>query len=147
MMEASKNRLQPATVLIDGLPLGEVRGVRLDCRTLEIHLLERATIKVYVFSSLMLPIASKRLGRETYIFDGPRLGIYHDTADVREGPFINHFIHHLEIAIAYPSEHEAAFDIKGTADLAESYMDSYWYKGPRSGTWTFEAAFLRPFSQ
>jgi len=76
---------------------------------------------------------------------GPKLGLYHDTADFREGSYVNHYIEHLEIHVSYSSRDEAQFNIKGYCDLAKSYFDPNWYKGDRSGRWEFEASFTHRF--
>lgn len=137
-------KLHPGTAVLDGCFLDSI-GVKLDHKTLEIKLSGRAAIHLYTFSSLMLPIEAKRIGAEKYAFVGPRLGLYHDTADVREGPFVNHFINELEIEIAYLSKVDASFRLVGKADLSASTVDQYWYKGARTGTWSFEANFSYKF--
>lgn len=102
-MELSELNFVPRTAFINGKAVTGVPGVRLDSRSLEIHLHDRARIHLYTFNWLMLPIESKRKGTEQYKFAGPILGLYHDTADIREGPYVNHYIDQLEIYISYPS--------------------------------------------
>ena len=137
--------LAPAVASINGTPVHAIRGVRLDSRALEIFLGEREAIRLYTFNSLMFPIDSKRTGTQKYSFEGPQLGIYHNTADVREGPFVNHFISQLDIEISFRSEKEALLKVKGSANLAASSFDPYWYKGPTTGVWQFEASFTHAF--
>lgn len=137
--------LYPGTVILDGRLLDAIRGVKLDHQTLEIKLPGRAAIRIYTFNTLMLRIEAERTGTERFAFTGPRLGMYHDTADIREGPCVNHFISELEIEIGYPSKLDASFRILGRADLAASSVDRYWYQGARAGTWSFEANFSYRF--
>ena len=143
-MEPSES-LFPGTAVVDGNKLDPIRGARLDHRTLELSLIDNSALRIYTFNSLMLPIEAKRTGVETYEFFGPKLGIYHDTADLREGPFVNHFIRKLKIEISYLSKAEATIILIGEADLSESNVDPYWYKGSKSGAWNFEATFLYRF--
>jgi hypothetical protein len=112
-MESQALNLEPGTASINSKAAIDIPGVRLDHRSLEIHLHERERIRLYTFNSLMLPIEAMRKGTESYMFSGPMLGLYHDTADIREGPYINHYINQLEISISYPSHDEARFIIKG----------------------------------
>lgn len=133
--------IQPASVLIDGKPVKEGCGVQFDHRTLEVILPGRQRISIYAFNSLMLSGRSPSQDVDRITLDGPRLGLYHDTADMREGPFINHYLSHVEISIAYPSNDEARVHIFASADLAKSSCDPYWYKGPTKGQWSFEASF------
>jgi hypothetical protein len=146
-MEPQTPNLELGIASINGQATISIPGVMLDYRSLEIHLPGRERICIYVFNSLMLPIETKREGAEYYKFSGPKLGLYHDTADVREGPYINHYIEQLEVHISYPSRDEALFNIKGSCDLAKSYFNSYWYKGATSGNWTFEVSFTHWFSK
>lgn len=139
--------LSPANVSINGAPISGVLGVHLDSKSFEVALSGRAAIRLYTFNSLMFPIESERIGTERYLFEGPKLGLYHDTADIREGPFINHYISRLESEITYPSPREASFKIKGSANLAASSFDPYWYKGGTLGQWTFEVFFTHVFRQ
>jgi hypothetical protein len=146
-MDSLEPELEPGEAFVNGSPVNGMRGVRLDTRTFEIHLHGRECIRLYTFNSSMLPIQSKRIGVDKYIFNGPQLGLYHDTADIREDPYINHFISQLEIFITYCSSDEAFFRIKGTADLSRSSLDPYWYKGATSGDWAFEVSFTHRFAQ
>ena len=65
-------------------------------------------------------------GTYTFAFSGPMIGLYHDTKDPREGPYINHY---LEAAIVHikiePSS--VSINITCTADLEKSSFDTYWY--------------------
>lgn len=137
--------LTPGRAFINGTLISEVRGINLDSRSLEIFLSGRAAIRLYTLNSLMLPIESKRIGTERYLFEGPQLGLYHDTADIREGPFVNHYISRLDIEVTYLSTSEASVKVKGSANLAASSFDPYWYKGSTSGYWEFEASFTHVF--
>lgn len=132
---------QPASVLIDGKPAEDGCGVRFDCRTLEILLPGRQRISIYAFNTLMLLARPASQEIDRFILDGPKLGLYHDTADIREGPYIKHYLSHIEVSIAYPSNDQAHITVSGRADLAKSAFDSYWYKGPTTGQWSFEASF------
>lgn len=132
---------QPASVLIDGNLVGGECGVRFDYRTLEILLPGRQRISIYAFNTLMLSARSARQEADRFMFDGPKLGLYHDTADIREGPYINHYLSHVEASIFYPSKEEARITVSGSADLAKSVFDSIWYKGPTKGQWSFKASF------
>jgi hypothetical protein len=133
------------TATINGQPVGALRDVRLDHRYLEILLQGHAGICVYAFSSLMFSVESNRRGSDNYVMDGPKLGFYHDTRDPREGPYVNHYINHLDVTVIYKSIDEAHLRICGVADLTKSAIDSYWYKGPTEGKWTFEVAFSHRF--
>lgn len=144
-MDNSELKPESGRAVINGAPLKEIAGVTLDARTLEIHLRGREYIRIYAFNSLMLPIESKRIGLDEYEMLGPKLGMYRDTADIREGPYINHYIDQLSISIAYYSDDEAWFNIKGKADLSKSSFDSYWHRGATSGEWRFEVAFVHKF--
>ena len=168
-MEPPKIDLEPSTISINGeaaIAIQEVRlvdrrpfGILLPGRAgiydlynsdgekkdVKILFLERAIIHLYAFHSFMFPIETKREGTECYQFSGPNLGLYYDIADIREGPYIKHYIEQLEISISYPSRVEALFVIKGRCDLSKSYFDSYWYKGPKSGKWSFKAQFAHKF--
>jgi len=146
-MESQAINLEPGTVSINGSAAITIPGVRLDYRSLEIHLFKKERIRLYTFNSLMLPIEAKRDGTEYYKFFGPKLGLYHDTIDIREGPYINHNIEQLEISIQYYSHDAAHFIIKGCCDLTKSYFDPYWYKGVTSGSWTFEVSFTHRFQK
>ena len=168
-MEPPKINLEPGTISINGeaaIAIQEVRlidrrpfGILLPGRAgiydlynsdgekkdVKILLPERAVIHLYACHSFMFPIEAKREGTECYQFSGPKLGLYSDTADIREGPYINHYIEQLEISISYPSHAKALFVIRGLSDLSKSSFDPYWYKGPKSGKWSFEAQFAHKF--
>jgi hypothetical protein len=138
--------LKPGNAFVNGNPINGICGVRLDHRGLEIYLRGQECIRLYTFNSLMLPINAKRSRTDKYIYCGPNLGLYHDTVDMREGPYINHHINHLEITITYNTSEEALFNIKGNADLSKSYFDPNGYKGVTSGEWVFEVLFIHRFS-
>lgn len=146
-MNNPKQSLESGAATINGQPVGEMRGVMLDYRTLEIFLHGRAAIRIYAFNSLMLSSGSKRRRSEEYVLDGPKLGHYYDSADIREGPYVSHLISHLEISIAYHSTEEAHFHIRGTADLSKSLFDPSWYKGPTTGEWNFDVSFVHKFAR
>jgi len=146
-MSALTPTMIPGSASINGTPIGVIRGIKLDSRSLEVLLGGRAAITLYTFNSMMFPIEPKRIGTERYLFEGPKLGFYHDTADIREGPFVNHFINRLEIEVTYLSTTEAAVKIKGSANLAASSFDPFWYKGSTSGDWAFEASFSHVFGK
>lgn len=136
--------LQSPVAILDGVPIDDVRA-KLDHRSLEFDLGARRGVRLYTFSSLMLAPESSRGGEERYEFTGPRLGIYHETADAREGPFVNHHVERLEIRVSYPTPDLAVVDVKAWADRSKSFLDSYWYKGPATGRWTFEGRMAYTF--
>jgi hypothetical protein len=140
-MESSVPYFEPATAFINGKAVNDIPGVMLTPRSLAIHLHGRERIILYPFNSRMFPIEAKRKGIDQYKFIGPMLGFYHDTADIREGPYVNHYVEQLDISIAYPCNFEASLNIRGRCDLAKSSVDPYWYKGAVSGDWTFEVSF------
>jgi hypothetical protein len=146
-MEPLKPNLEPGTASINGTAATDILGVKIDYRSLEIQLKGRECIDIMCFNSMMLAVEAKREGSERYAFTGPKLGLYHDTADIREGPYVNHYINRLEIFISYPSRLEASFVIKGSCDLSKSYVDPYWHKGASTGDWTFEVSFTHRFRQ
>ncbi|UXY15759.1 hypothetical protein N8I74_01720 [Chitiniphilus purpureus] len=139
--------LEPGIASINSGPPTAIPGVRIDGQSLEITLLGHERISLYVFNYLMFPIAKKREGIEKYSFSGPYLGLYHDTADPREGPYVNHHIEKLEITIFYPTCDKAKFIIKGCCDITKSSFDPYWYRGPVSGFWLFEICFTHSFQK
>lgn len=139
--------LEHNTAVINGKIIDNLNEIKINHNSFEINLHGRETISLYTFNSLMLPSSAKREGVELYKFSGPRLGLYHDTADVREGPYVNHFIESLEIEISYPSSNEAQFRVKGHCHLANSSFDTYWYKGGTSGIWEFEVCFTHRFDR
>jgi hypothetical protein len=147
-MEPLKPSLEPGTASINGAAATRIIGVKFDYRTFEIQLKGRECININCFSSKMLAVEAKRIGSEHYTFEGPKLGFYHDTVDIREGPYVNHYINHLEIFISYPSRLEASFVIKGSCDLSKSYIDPYGRpKVATSGDWIFEVTFTHRFHQ
>ena len=139
-MNIASAPIQPASVLIDGKSVNDNSGVRFDYRTFEILLIGYQRISIYGFNSLMLSGRTARQAIDQFVFDGPKLGLYYDVMDVREGPYINHLVKHLEISVTYPSEDEARINMSGRADLSESSFDPCWYKGPTSGEWIFEVS-------
>ncbi|MGH1440050.1 MAG: hypothetical protein ACRBBR_08080 [Cellvibrionaceae bacterium] len=124
----------------------DIDSGNIDHQSFKLNIKKREAIKFYIFNSLMFPIESKRVGIEEYKFEGPRVGMYYDTVDPREGTYINHFINKLSIRIKYDSL-SASFSIKGEANLSDSSFDEYWYKGETSGLWYFEAKFIHTFKQ
>ncbi|WP_174873057.1 hypothetical protein [Vogesella oryzae] len=146
-MESSAPQLEPATCHINGKAIHGIPGVKLDYQALEIHLHGRERIKLYTFKAVMLPNERNRKGTDRYSFIGPKLGLYHDTIDMRDGPYVNHYIDQLDISITYLSNTEASFNIKGRCDLARSYFDPYYFKEVPSGDWTFEVSFVYKFKQ
>ncbi len=138
-MNTADTQLHPAVVFVDGQAVDSVRGAVLNIRTLRIGLRPGAGIEIYCFNTLMLPIRARRVSPLKFNFEGPMLGIYHDTADPREGPFVNHYINKLEVNVEFPSDQEASIEMIGVADLALSSFDKYWYRGPTSGSWSFES--------
>ncbi len=137
-----ESQLEPGSAIVNGKSVTAMRGVRLDYRSLEIYLLGRKCIDLYTFNSLMLASQPKQIRVDEYVFKGPKLGLYHDTADMRNGPYVNHFIDHLEISIKCCPGGEFTFSIKGKADLSKSSFDPNCYKGGTSGDWTFEVTFV-----
>ncbi|GAB3368268.1 hypothetical protein [Massilia agri] len=130
---------------INGETFSDVLGVQIDAGTTNIQLSETAYIDLYPFNARMFAKASQRLNPERYVFEGPNLGIYCDTADPREGPYVNHFINRLEIHLQYLSPLTVLLEIAGSADLARSTIDPYWYRGASTGIWEFEASFIHEF--
>lgn len=82
---------------------------------------------------------------DSYTFSGPNLGMYSDTADMREGPFVNHCFKKLEIIIFHEPAGKTV-TVKGVADLENSGVDNYWYVGERVGEWIFSLKFIMPSS-
>lgn len=135
----------PVKVTINGKPIVNALGAKIDSNSFEIELDSAEYIVLYPFNARMFAIASQRVHSERFVFDGPRLGFYCDTEDPREGPYVNHFINRLEIRLQYLSPLAVLVEIEGSADLARSSFDAYWYKGPLTGTWEFEASFTHVF--
>ncbi len=133
------------SAIINNETIENISGVRLNAESLYISLIRNtSSIDIYTFKSFMLPIESKRKGIERYVFSGPRLGVYCEVADPREGSFVNHFIEEMDINIEYLDK-SALFSIKGMADISKSSFDSYWYKGETSGPWKFQISFSHKF--
>jgi len=81
---------------------------------------------------------------QTFTAEAQKLGLYADVADFREGPYVNHFINKLEIAVRYQDD-GIFMRIYGEADLSESSVDTYWYHGKVNGSWSFTTEFLYPY--
>lgn len=66
-------------------------------RYLTVSGIGRQGISIYAFNKLMLSnyVESVLPKEENYFFSGPNLGLYHDTQDPREGPYVNHGIENL----------------------------------------------------
>jgi hypothetical protein len=122
-----------------------IEGGSIDHKSFDLRIENRESISLFIFNSLMFPVESKRNGEEKYKLEGPKLGFYHDTVDVREGPYVNHYINKLQISVKY-DKNSALFSIKGTANLLDSSFDKYWYKGKASGLWCFESEFIHVFN-
>lgn len=144
LTRVAEMNLQSPVAFLDGTRIAEVRA-KLDHRSLEFELGARRGVRFYTFSSLMLSPESRRAGEESYEFTGPRLGVYHETADPREGPFVSHQVERLEIRVIYPAPDLALVDVRAWADRSKSFVDSYWYKGPATGRWTFEGRMAYTF--
>lgn len=140
-MENSK----PHKVSIDGKPIVNVLGIKIDSNSFKLQLDSAEYIDLYPFNARMFAEASQRVNSERYVFEGPKLGFYCDTADTREGPYVNHFINRLEIHLQYLSPRTVLLEITGNADLARSSFDPHWYKGASTGIWKFEASFTHEF--
>jgi hypothetical protein len=112
---------------------------------MHIKIPEKAGIQIYAFNKMMLSnyVTSALPREENYSLIGPRLGLYHDTKDPREGPYINHWIEQLKIQIKYDVTGKH-FLVNGEANLSNSGVDEYWYNGERSGTWQFHLEFSIP---
>jgi hypothetical protein len=121
---------------VNGLDIGKAQAITENPESIDINLKESEHIIIYSFSRLMLANPSKCNGPEHFEFTGPRLGFYHDTADVREGPYVNHFIHKLSVDVLYQGC-QVVIGINGEADLSYSSIDDYWYKGEKEGIWGF----------
>jgi hypothetical protein len=120
--------------------------VRLDSSWgMSVDIPEREGITIYVFNKLMISryVTSALPREENYALKGPKLGLYHDTADPREGPYINHWVEQLKIQIKYDMA-GIHFSIHGEAGLSNSGVDEYWYKGERTGIWQFQLEFSIP---
>lgn len=102
-------------------------------------------INIYCISKLMLKSGAKRVGVDTYEFQGPRLGHYHLTYDQRDGPVLNHFINKLNVAITYLNEKSAVFSIYGSADTQFSFVDKRDYMKEVPSEWTFSVEFPYEF--
>lgn len=122
------------SAVIDGRTIDPIENVQLDTKLLKVHLQGQEHLNIYAFNALMLQLGDKRKGIERYVLSGPRLGIYYDVVDVREGPFVNHYLHELDITIEY-GEECAIINMQGVSDLSRSSFDHSWYKGPTTGTW------------
>jgi hypothetical protein len=131
--------------MVDGRPLNPIQSIRLDHQGLRVGLQGKASIYIYAFNIDMLTRApSMRKGTDEYVLQGPYLGLYADCPDdPREPAFVNHHIDQLEVEVSYTSEHEALIKIKGSADISNSFIDSYWYRGATSGSWTFMVSFVQ----
>lgn len=131
-----KFNLHPKEFKINGIDIGKAESITENPGAIDIQLRGREHIIIYAFSRAMFAIPSKRHGVEHFIFSGPRLGFYHDTADVREGPFVNHFFQKLSVDVSYQGN-QVIVEYTGEADLSCSSIDEYWYKGKREGIWFF----------
>lgn len=138
-------KLCPVEITVDGKPIVNALGAKIDSDSLTIRLDSTEYIDLYPFNARMFAIASQRVDAERFVFEGPKLGLYCDTADPREGPYVNHLINRLEIHLHYLSPLTVQLEIKGSADLARSSFDPCWYKGPSTGTWEFEVFFTHAF--
>jgi hypothetical protein len=121
---------------VNGLDIGKAESIKENSGSIDINLKGREQIIIYAFSRSMFAIPSKRRGSEHFEFSGPRLGFYHDTADMREGPFVNHFLRKLSVHVRY-HELQVIVEFSGAADLSCSHIDDYWYKGKKKGIWSF----------
>jgi hypothetical protein len=131
-----KFNLHSKGFLVNNLHIGEAESVTESPGAIDIKLRGHEHIIIYAFSRSMFAPSFMRQGVEHFEFSGPRLGLYHDTADMREGPFINHFLQHLSVDIAYQGS-QVLVAFNGEADLLHSSIDKYWYKGKKEGIWSF----------
>ncbi|UOD28031.1 hypothetical protein INH39_21460 [Massilia violaceinigra] len=136
---------ETAKVSLQDGPFLNVQKTEINSQSLTIVLEKDHGLYLYAFNSRMFLSHPHRTGAERFIFEGPRLGLYYDTADPREGPFVNHHINRVDIHLDYLSADAVRVNIDGSADLAKSSVDEYWYKGARSGTWKFTASFIHQF--
>lgn len=102
-------------------------------------------VNIYCFSRLMFRGGEKRVGVDTYKFNGPTLGLYHLTYDQRDGPVLNHFLNELDITIKYLSKSSAVININGSADTQHSYVDRRDYNKNLPNLWTFAIEFNYEF--
>ncbi|MDD2829248.1 MAG: hypothetical protein PHW18_06705 [Sulfuricurvum sp.] len=145
-MKIQDNEIGIGTARINDETSFDINGVYIAPRAFNIHLKGSEAITIYTFNSLMFPIEQKRKGTDVYEFKGPCIGLYYDVADIREGPYINHFIDKLLLSIKYQGK-SATFHLKGQADMSKSSFDDFWYKGLTNGIWTFEVRFIHYFNE
>ncbi len=123
-MNDTNNSRESGRATIGGRSISKINGVTLDQWGAVINIKDRERINIFAFNSFMFPNETNRIGLDEYVLSGPCLGIYSDTDDPREGPYVNHFIKELSISITYYSADEAWINISGSADLSKS---SYGY--------------------
>ena len=78
-----------------------------------------------------------------YLMSGPKLGFYHYTDDMREGPSINHIINNISMSFK-SSDIANMCSIQATCDLAYSSYDKYWRTFPEKGEFKIKLYFEIP---
>ncbi len=136
---------ETAKISLQDGPFVDLQETEINLQSSTIVLEKGHGLYLYVFNSRMFLSHPHRTGAERFMFEGPRLGLYYDTADPREGPFVNHRINRVDIHLEYLSADAVRVNIDGSADLAKSWVDDYWYKGATSGIWKFTASFIHHF--
>lgn len=131
-----KFNLHSKEFAINGVGIGKAESITENPGFIDIKLRGSEHLVIYAFSREMFAIPSKRHGVEHFFFSSPRLGFYHDTADVREGPFVNHFVYKLSVDVSYEGN-QVIVEYSGEADLSCSSIDKYWYSGEKKGVWNF----------
>lgn len=136
--------IYPKAFTVNGQDIGVPISITETSYDIHMALRGREHISIYAFSRFMLAPRWKKSGEEKvvynkeeyFLFTGPRLGMYSDTADIREGPFVNHYINKLEVLVTY-KDSQFFLELNGEADLSCSSIDDYWYKGKKEGIWSF----------
>lgn len=98
----------------------------------------RERLSLYFFNDLLLrSYHEKSLPiTEKFQFNGPGIGLYSDTTDPREGPYVNHRVESVSVTVCYTLEGRR-IEFIGHADLRNSSYNSDYYKGKKFGFWQF----------
>lgn len=127
-----------AEIRINGDILPKLCKVQISNLGLHARFGGRENLSLYFFNDSLLhnytedflPITEK------FQFNGPGVGLYSDTADPREGPYVNHRVESVSITVHHTIKGRH-IEIIGHADLRDSSYDSEYYKGKKSGFWQF----------
>lgn len=118
-------------VIIDGETASNSLNILFTKLSAKINIRQKEGVVINVLNEVLSNIFIEEYSIAS--FDGLGIGFYHDTADPREGPYVNHNFYSINIS-CYRLFNGTLIRIQCFADYKDTSLDTTYYRGPTEGT-------------